>query len=51
VFRRVFDAACRLAHVSPNIFIESRTPHTLLRLAEAGHGVAIIPSQLHASHF
>jgi LysR family nitrogen assimilation transcriptional regulator len=51
VFRRVFDAACRLAHVSPNIFIESRTPHTLLRLAEAGHGVAIIPSQLQASHY
>lgn len=50
VFRRVFDAACRLAHVSPNIFIESRTPHTLLTLAEAGHGVAIIPSQLQASH-
>jgi DNA-binding transcriptional LysR family regulator len=51
VFRRVFDAACRLAHVSPNIFIESRTPHTLLTLAEAGHGVAIIPSQLQASHY
>jgi DNA-binding transcriptional LysR family regulator len=51
VFRRVFDAACRLAHVSPNIFIESRTPHTLLTLAEAGHGVAIIPSQLRASHY
>jgi len=51
VFRRVFDAACRLAHVSPNVFIESRTPHTLLTLAEAGHGVAIIPSQLQASHY
>jgi len=51
VFRRVFDAACRLAHVSPNIFIESRTPHTLLTLAEAGHGVAIIPSQVQASHY
>jgi len=51
VFRRVFDAACRLAHVSSNIFIESRTPHTLLTLAEAGHGVAIIPSQLQASHY
>ncbi len=50
VFRRVFDAACRLAHVSPNIFIESRTPHTLLTLAEAGHGVAIIPSQLQVTH-
>jgi DNA-binding transcriptional LysR family regulator len=26
--------------------IESRAPHTLLALAEAGHGVAIIPSIL-----
>ncbi len=48
VFRGVFDAACRLAHVRPNVFIESRTPHILLTLAEAGHGVAIIPSQLRA---
>jgi DNA-binding transcriptional LysR family regulator len=46
VFRRAFDAACRLAHLKPNIFIESHTPQTLLALAEAGHGVAIIPSQL-----
>ena len=36
VFRRVFDAACRLAHLKPNIFIESRTPHTLLALAKPG---------------
>jgi DNA-binding transcriptional LysR family regulator len=50
VFRGVFDAACRLAHVRPNIFLESHTPHTLLTLAEAGHGVAIIPSQLRAHH-
>jgi DNA-binding transcriptional LysR family regulator len=46
VFRKSFDAACRLANLRPNIFLESHTPHTLLALAEAGHGVAIIPSQL-----
>jgi DNA-binding transcriptional LysR family regulator len=46
VVRRSFDAACRLANLKPNIFLESRTPHTLLALAEAGHGIAIIPSQL-----
>jgi LysR family nitrogen assimilation transcriptional regulator len=46
VVRKSFDAACRLANLKPNIFLESRTPHTLLALAEAGHGVAIIPSQL-----
>jgi DNA-binding transcriptional LysR family regulator len=51
VFRTVFDAACRLANVRPRVFVESRTPHTLLALAEAGHGVAIIPSQLRASHY
>jgi DNA-binding transcriptional LysR family regulator len=44
--RNTFDAACRLAGVTPDVFIESRTPHALLALAEAGHGVAIIPSVL-----
>jgi LysR family nitrogen assimilation transcriptional regulator len=43
-FRRAFDAACRLAGLKPNILLESRAPHTLLALAEAGHGVAIIAS-------
>lgn len=44
VFRRSFDAACRLAGLAPNIVYESRTPHTLLAMAESGHGVAVIPS-------
>lgn len=44
--RTTFDAACRLAGLQPQIFIESRAPHTLLSLAEAGHGVAIVPSVL-----
>ncbi len=42
--RATFDAACRLAGVKPRVFVESRAPHTLLSMAEAGHGVAIIPS-------
>jgi DNA-binding transcriptional LysR family regulator len=42
--RRAFDAACRLAGLKPNILLESRGPHTLLALAEAGQGVAIIAS-------
>jgi DNA-binding transcriptional LysR family regulator len=46
VVRQTFDAACRIAGLKPQIFIESRTPHTLLSLAEAGHGVAIVPSVL-----
>jgi DNA-binding transcriptional LysR family regulator len=44
--RTTFDAACRLAALKPNIFLESRAPHALLSLAEAGHGVAIVPSVL-----
>jgi len=34
-----------------NIFIESRTPHALLALAEAGHGVAIVPSVLPTNRY
>ena len=44
--RRTLDAACRLAGLKPTTKIESRAPHTLLALAEAGHGVAVIPSVL-----
>jgi len=44
--RRTFDAACRLAALKPNILLESRVPHTLLAMAEVGHGVAVIPSVL-----
>jgi DNA-binding transcriptional LysR family regulator len=44
--RAAFDAACRVAQFKPNVAFESRTPHTLLALAEAGHGVAIVPSVL-----
>ena len=46
VFRRNFDAACRLAGFEPSIKFESRAPHTLLAMAERGHGVAVIPSAL-----
>jgi LysR family nitrogen assimilation transcriptional regulator len=44
--RRTFDAACRLAGTRPAVRFESRAPHTLIALAMAGHGVAIIPSTL-----
>jgi LysR family nitrogen assimilation transcriptional regulator len=42
--RRLFDAACRVAKLHPKIVLESRASHTLLALAEAGQGVAIVPS-------
>jgi DNA-binding transcriptional LysR family regulator len=44
--RTTFDAACRLAGVKPRVLVESRAPHTLLSMAEAGHGVAVVPSVL-----
>jgi DNA-binding transcriptional LysR family regulator len=50
-FRRAFDAACRLAGIVPKVLFESRAPHTLLALAEAGHGVAIIPSALRTHRY
>ena len=46
-----FNAACRLAQVKPNIAFESRAPHTVLALAEAGQGVAIIPSCLRTDRY
>jgi DNA-binding transcriptional LysR family regulator len=42
--RKSFDAHCRLAGTQPDILIESRAHSNLLALAEAGHGVAVIPS-------
>jgi LysR family nitrogen assimilation transcriptional regulator len=50
-FRRAFDAASRMAGLKPRIMFESRNPHTLLALAEAGHGVAIVPSQLQCHRY
>ena len=49
--RRLFNAACRVADVEPDILLESRAPHTLLALAEAGTGVAIIPSVLRTDRY
>jgi DNA-binding transcriptional LysR family regulator len=42
--RKLFDAACRLAEFEPTIFLESAAPHSLMALAEAGAGAAIVPS-------
>jgi DNA-binding transcriptional LysR family regulator len=43
--RDLFDAACRLKGLRPVIALESTAPHTLIALAGAGIGYAIIPSQ------
>jgi DNA-binding transcriptional LysR family regulator len=39
-----FDAACRVAHVRPRILHESAAAQTLIALAKAGHGIALVPS-------
>ena len=51
VFRRNFDAVCRLAGLKLNARLEARDPRTLLAMAEAGHGVAIIPSVQRTRHY
>jgi DNA-binding transcriptional LysR family regulator len=51
VTRRTFDATCRLAGIEANIVFESRTPHTLLAMAERGHGVAIVPSAVQIDRY
>lgn len=42
--RQLFDVACRIAQLRPRIVLESGDPHSLVALAEAGHGVAVVPS-------
>lgn len=49
--RRSFDSACRLAGFTPNYVLECRSPHALLAMAQAGHGVAIIPSALRTDRY
>ncbi len=51
VSRRTFDATCGLAGIEANIAFESRTPHTLLAMAERGHGVAIVPSAVQIDRY
>ena len=42
--RQLFDAACRITHLRPRCVLESTEPHSLITLAEAGHGIAVVPS-------
>ena len=39
-----FEAACRVAQIHPHVLLESGAPHTLIALAGAGYGIAIVPS-------
>jgi DNA-binding transcriptional LysR family regulator len=42
--RQIVDGAFRVARLTPRVALESGDPHCLVTLAEAGHGVAIVPS-------
>lgn len=42
--RQVYDGACKVAHISPRILLESASPHCLLALVQSGLGLAVIPS-------
>lgn len=44
--REWFDAACQVAHMRPRLLLESGAPSTLVALAQAGHGIAIVPSSV-----
>lgn len=43
-----FDAACKLAGIHPLVHLESSAPHTIIAMARAGHGIAIVPSTMPA---
>jgi DNA-binding transcriptional LysR family regulator len=42
--RVLFDSACEVAHVKPNVVLESSAPHTLFALVRTGFGIAVLPS-------
>ena len=44
--RRWIDAAFDVAHIRPDMLFESASPHTLVAVASAGFGIAIVPSNV-----
>jgi len=44
--RAVLEDACRAEGVSVTAVLESTGPHSLIALARAGHGIAVVPSTL-----
>jgi DNA-binding transcriptional LysR family regulator len=40
----VFDGACRIAQIRPRIVLEAGEAQSLVALAEAGRGIAVLPS-------
>ena len=44
-----FDAACQVARIKPQVLLESAAPQTLIALAAAGKGIALVPSTVQIS--
>lgn len=44
-----FEAACHVAHISPRVLLQSTAPHTLIKLARSGYGIAVVPSPVRIS--
>jgi LysR family transcriptional regulator, cyn operon transcriptional activator len=44
--REWFDTACQIAHLRPRVLLESGSPSTLVALAQAAYGIAIVPSNV-----
>jgi LysR family cyn operon transcriptional activator len=44
--REWFDTACQLGHMRPRVLLESGAPSTLVAMAQARHGIAIVPSSV-----
>ncbi len=44
--RQWFDAACHVAHISPQVRLESAAPQTTIALARVGYGIAVVPSPM-----
>jgi LysR family cyn operon transcriptional activator len=42
--RAWFETACSAASLRPRVLLESAAPHTLIALAAAGYGIAVLPS-------
>ncbi|HYU16492.1 MAG TPA: LysR family transcriptional regulator [Candidatus Acidoferrum sp.] len=42
--RETFDSACRVEQVRTRVVLESGDPQSLIALAEAGRGIALVPS-------
>lgn len=41
--RRLFEFICKTNNIEADVYLESASPHTLLALAEAGAGIAVLP--------